>query len=246
MILHAVLCFLLDSTIVVVSSSSDGMNEVNSAYPSNNSVHWIVETNPVIFGRDVTLFCITANVECFNCPTRWYGGKGLPLLSYNGYPSKNKKYVPSTGRGGFGIVITQFGWKDLNVNYSCSFGPYFDKKNLTEDMLHVKDEPGDGDSPEKLNIRLIASILATVIGLVLTVVVCSVMYRLVLKKNRQHTASREHKSDGNNFSKNISNLSCSKCYSMTANNPTEKLNHQNSKDLQIICSSHPLLPHGSV
>lgn len=244
MTIYEVLCFLLGSTIVAICSSSDDINEVNSEYPSHNAVYWIVQTNPVIFGQNVTLFCITANVEnvCMKCPTRWYGGTKLSLLSYNGYPSKNKKYVPSTGRDGFGIVITQFDREDLNVNYSCSFGPYFDKKNLTEDMLHVNEEPGEGDSPEKLNIRLIAGILLTVIGIV---VVCSVMYRLVLKKNRQHTASREHKSDGNNFSKNISNSACSKCYSMTANNPTEKLCHKNSKDLQI-CSLHQLLPHGSV
>ncbi|XP_063440755.1 uncharacterized protein LOC134721588 [Mytilus trossulus] len=248
MTIYEALCFLLGSTIVAISSSSDNMNEVNSEDPSHKSVYWTVETNPVIFGRNVTLLCIIANVEndCLNCSKRWHGGTELSLLSYNGYPSKNTKYVPSTDHSGFGIIITQFNKEDLNVYYSCSYGPFFDKKNLTEDMLHIKKESGDDDSPEQLNSELVAVAYILLSLALIGIVTTAVSVCLVKIKKNKHKESREHiKSDVEKKSTNIANAVYAQHNLMKDYDLTEKFSQQNSKDV-LFSQSDKLLTKASV
>lgn len=66
-----------------------------------------------------------------------------------------------------------------------------------------------------------------------------VMYRLVIKKRRQHEERREHKSG--EVEANFLNSANAERFLMADKDSTEKFSHQNSRDLQFLPSDNLLI-----
>lgn len=89
------------------------------------------------------LICKTINKKdfCSRCKKIWTGGPDLSLLSLDGFPTDDSKYVPTLKGNEFGITIKNFSDKDLNQVYICSIGKNSCSKNLTIDIFE-ENKPG--------------------------------------------------------------------------------------------------------
>lgn len=89
-------------------------------------VHWQLETNPVLFGNNVTLTCMVGRKEeCDKTITRrWDAGPDRNILLLNGHSTNSSKYyeVFKDPCDNFSLVIMKFDLTDVNLEYWCSFG----------------------------------------------------------------------------------------------------------------------------
>lgn len=87
---------------------------------------WKRETNPVLFGYNVTLTCMVGRKEgCDNTTSRrWDAGSDRKTLLLNGHSINASKYYEIFEKPceNFSMVIMEFDQKDVDLEYWCSFG----------------------------------------------------------------------------------------------------------------------------
>ncbi|CAC5385924.1 unnamed protein product [Mytilus coruscus] len=139
------------------------------------TVHCSVVSIPVIFGKDVTLICKTADEKdlCTLCRKIWTGGPELSLLSLNGFPTDDSKYWPTIRKNGFEITIRNFTKKDLNQKYICTIGESACSRNLTIDMFKILEE--DATEDNTLTFNTLRSISPTAL---VTIIVIFVIFAI--------------------------------------------------------------------
>lgn len=87
------------------------------------SVYWEVKTNPIIFGKDVYLFCHLPRNFSMDSSRQWKSGSSL--LSFDEGPIDVNKYAGILDTDGFTLIIKYFAVEDFRRSYTCSYG--FDK-----------------------------------------------------------------------------------------------------------------------
>ncbi|CAC5357884.1 unnamed protein product [Mytilus coruscus] len=109
------------------------------------AVQWQRETNPVVFGKNVTLTCMVGRKEgCDKTTTRrWDGGPDRNILLLNGHSSNSSKYqeVAAEPCKNFSLVIMQFDLTDVDLEYWCSFGFQTSRQKLMLDDRHFVGVP---------------------------------------------------------------------------------------------------------
>lgn len=89
------------------------------------AVKWILDTNPIVFGNNVTIICIVPERTCPKTYVRrWFGGPHQTLLCLN-YRSNNlTKYnmFALKNSESFGLIIYNLDESDVECNYTCSCG----------------------------------------------------------------------------------------------------------------------------
>lgn len=89
-------------------------------------VKWEISELPVVFGRDVKLFCNTSavTVKSINSTRRrtWFGGPDNKILSVDGVSFDPSKYSVEMYHNGFSVIIKHLSIEDINHEYSCSYG----------------------------------------------------------------------------------------------------------------------------
>ncbi|VDI10945.1 Hypothetical predicted protein [Mytilus galloprovincialis] len=90
------------------------------------AVQWKRETNPVLFGQNVTLTCMVDRKEgCdITATRRWDAGPDRNTLLLNGHSTNSSKYneISTEPCENFSMVIMKFDPHDVNWEYWCSFG----------------------------------------------------------------------------------------------------------------------------
>lgn len=113
------------------------------------AVQWQRETNPVVFGNNVTLTCMVGRTEgCDNTVTRrWDVGPNRNILLLNGHSTNSSKYfeISEEPCKYFSLVIMQFDINDVNWEYWCSFGFETSRQMLMLDDLHFIGLPTNTD-----------------------------------------------------------------------------------------------------
>lgn len=103
-------------------------------------VQWKRETNPVMFGKNVTLTCMVGRKEGCNktVTRRWDAGPNRNILLLNGRSTNSLKYyeVSEEPCENFSLVIMKFDLKDVNWEYWCSFGFDTSRQMLMLDDRH--------------------------------------------------------------------------------------------------------------
>lgn len=86
-------------------------------------VHWVIESEYIIFGGDVLLNC-DGTACSSNSIRKWIGGPQHDLLCFNvtsSYPSKYEMMVEDKSPI-FGLKIKNFTNNDVNCKYTCACG----------------------------------------------------------------------------------------------------------------------------
>lgn len=91
-------------------------------------VSWEIDTNPVVIGEDLKLYCRTTE-PCMACSSRWT--LGTQILSYYDRVIDDNKYTVSMDKWGSTLTIKNFGLNDVNKYYKCSIEFNSFARNLT-------------------------------------------------------------------------------------------------------------------
>lgn len=95
--------------------------QINSLYSNNLnknsilSVYWTIEDLPVIYGRNVTLFCNTSAVG--SQKTTWM--KESDVILHQGLSFQQDKYSGKEENDGSSLIIINATLSDFNTSYTC-------------------------------------------------------------------------------------------------------------------------------
>lgn len=164
-----------------------------------DKVDWTVLSKPELTGKDVKLICKTTDEKelCSECDKLWTGGPELSLLSLNGFPTDDSKYLPTIGKNEFEITIKHFNKIDLNQEYICSIGKNSCCKNLTIDMVDILEEnKSEVDAFSGLNKKRTTLSTEVIIIIVIAVmVVLGIIIIVQTKENRKHKDTLGYRND---------------------------------------------------
>lgn len=148
-----------------------------------SEVHWSVSSIPVIFGENVTLICQTTDEKdlCTPCRKIWTGGPELSLLSLNGHPTDNSKYLPTLTKNRFEITIRNFTEEDLNQKYICTIDENSCSKILTIDMFKILKEDNTEDNTLTFTTRRSISSTEIVVIAVFVMLAIGVIFIISLR-----------------------------------------------------------------
>ena len=98
------------------------------------SVSISITESPIILGQTAKLSCVASNENVYKLNSRTWirHDKGKPTTLFHHKQTNYSRIQEVHGEEEYEYIlkISNFGEKDLNVNYSCSYGHYDDKLYL--------------------------------------------------------------------------------------------------------------------